>query len=138
MNTTTITINWEDYEGYIGAIQAVGKSVVNTFSNSNELYDIEMNTHHMRYTPEKLKAALDHFECFGKSRKIREKAYCRFFVWRYCYSKFDLTTTDIALVTEHNRSMVSIGLQRVQDYQDNPKLQAIKREVYAKCDEIFQ
>lgn len=138
MNTTTITITWENYDGFRSAIQAIGNSTVNTFEAKTDDYSIEAISNRIRYSPESQQAAMEFFGCFKSTRVERELCYTRFLIWRYCWTKFDITTTQIAKVTGHNRSNISIGLKKISELLETTEVKELRNKVYAKCDEIFK
>lgn len=143
MNTTTITIQWNDYEGYSEAIKTVANSTVNTFSQETDKFSVIASSHKVRYTPEKQREAMEFFGCISppsKNKRWDSMRIChiRFLIWRYCYSKFDVNQDLLASVSNHNRSSISLGLKKIDDLLFLKDIRQLRDEVYAKCDEIFR
>lgn len=137
MNTTTITINWEDYEGFRQAIAAIGNSTRNTFTEKSDQYEIEAYSHRIRWSAEKQREVMEFFECFTNVRVETQLCYKRFLIWRYCWTKFEITTTQIARITGHNRSSVTCGLNKIDQLLEQDEIKAMRAEVFAKCDQVF-
>lgn len=144
MNTTTITIQWQDYDGYRQALSAVTTHTQNTFEFHSTGFAVKSETQRQRYTPERLTQVMEYFGCMSErsQHKRREPAritHIRFLIWRYCYAKFDLNQTELAQVTKHNRSSISLGLKRIAELlEKRERIQELRKEVYAYCDEIFK
>lgn len=143
MNTTTITINWNDYEGYSEAIRTVANSTVNTFEQQTDKFTVVASSYKIRYTPEKQREVMQFFGCLSnpaKTRRWDSERIChiRFLIWRYCYSKFDVKQSDLASISKHNRSSISLGLKKIDDLLVMKNIRQLRDEVYAKCDEVFK
>lgn len=142
MNTTTITINWHDYEGFRSAIQAIGRSTLNTFTVESDLFSIKAVSARSRYSAERQLEAMEFFGCVSEPSKSKRSdsmliCHTRFLIWRYCWAKFDVTTTQIASITKHSRSNVSLGLKKISILLENEDIKRLRNEVYEKCDQIF-
>lgn len=137
MNTTTITINWNDYEGYRAALNEVSMSTVNTFEKETDQFKVKSVSGAIKFTPERLIEALEHFECMRK-RPVRELSYKRFLIWRYVYIRFDLTFEEIARITGYGHTAVVYGFKKLNDLERYSDIQRMKAEIYAYCDTIFK
>lgn len=134
MNVTTIQIKWSETSDYYNAVNAIANSTLNTFESDN----VKVETSRLRYTDEKLITALNILDCNGKRQKTFQN-YRRFLIWRYVYSKFNLTSLAIANVTGHDGSAVRLGCQRISgliEAKDKDVLK-LRTEVYQVCDTIF-
>lgn len=137
MNTTTITINWNDYEGYRAALNEVSMSTTNTFEKQSDNFSLTVNSGMIRYTPEKLIEALDYFQC-RKKRPVRELSYKRFMIWRYVYYNFNVTTEDIGRVSNHSHASVIHGMRTINNIMKVDKsMQEMYDEVFEYCEKLF-